>query len=115
MVMVFIGVGCWLVSAVAVVVVTTLRANGRPLSFKLSDSAIFTAIIAGFYSPVYGLAGAMYGAGVGAISGFMAGGAANIRSDVAYGAIIGGSLGPLFIAYVLARAGVTNLPFTPPP
>jgi hypothetical protein len=38
----------------------------------------------------------------------MAGGAANILPGAAYGAIVSGNFDPLFVAYVMASAGLAS-------
>jgi hypothetical protein len=57
--MIIIGLLGWLIGTVIVVAVIAVRANHGVISLNLADGAIFETIIAGFYSAVYSLFGAI--------------------------------------------------------
>ncbi|NJN95560.1 MAG: hypothetical protein HC875_16350 [Anaerolineales bacterium] len=97
------GVIGWAMTATAVTAVFVVKENGGKFSQKLSDQAIFVAIIGICYSLAHGLVGAILGGIIGILTSVMFDGGSSLAATVLSGAIIGSYFGPIFVAGMLLR------------
>lgn len=101
--MIGIGVIGWGIVAAAVIAVFVVKENGGRFSQKLSDQAIFAAVIGVFYSLAHGLVGAILGGVIGIIAGVFVIGGDGLAANVLFGAVSGSYFGPIFVAGMLLR------------